>query len=340
MPVFESQSPTSDPKLSLRFLSTFIELCKILSRVSQQLFSRGTSSQPEEEILARIATLDEDVLAWKQSLPNELQPDQELAGIADDISLLGAALLHCVYNNVLIVIHRAALLGEKSHEMKMHSNRRIATSDTICLNAARALARLVNELVAEKPDAPLTRYASHEIDFASLTDRSRWMTGYSLNATFVLYIGIMKAPTKWSCATDLTLMQSMGNCLRQNKSDAKAIGNFNSLLDSLCAAVDTIRTKEKASRKASDSSYLQGNAQAELATSSTGTYETAGGLATNLFPDQTVDSSNGSTGIGSIEDPNFNFGDFFGDGTNAFNMQFWPTVDWVGQPDLGEGWNS
>jgi hypothetical protein len=145
------------PHHSIRFLSTLIELCRILSRVSQQLFSRGTSSQTEEEILARIATLDEDVLAWKQSLPSELQPDQELAGITDDVTLFGAALLHGIYNNVLIVIHRAALIGERSHEMKMHSNRRIAASDTICLNAARALARLVNELVAEKPDAPLTR---------------------------------------------------------------------------------------------------------------------------------------------------------------------------------------
>lgn len=331
-----------NPKHSLRFLATFIELCKILSRVSQQLFRRGTSFQTEEEILARIAGLDEDLLAWKQSLPSELQPDQELAGITDDMALLGAGLLHCVYNNVLIVIHRAALLGEKSHEMKTHSNRRISASDTICLNAARALARLVNELVAEKPDVPLTRYDTDEIDFVSLTNGFRWMTGYSLTATFVLYVGNMKAPTKWSCATDLTLMQSMGSCLRRNKSDTKAMGNFSSLLHYLCAAVDIVRAKQQApSQKVSDSSYPAENAPAELASSSLGAYEAATSLAPNCFPDKTIDSSNEIARNSSIDDPNFNFGDFFGDGSNAFNMQIWPTVDWVvGQPGLDEGWDS
>ena len=342
MPVFETESPMPNPKHSLHFLTTFIELCKILSRVSQQLFSRGTSFQTEEEILARIAGLDEDLLAWKQSLPTELQPDQELAGITDDMSLLGAALLHCVYNNVLIVIHRAALLGEKSHEMKTHSNRRIAASDTICLNAARALARLVNELLAEKPDMHLTRCGTYPVDFVSLTNGFRWMTGYSLTATFVLYAGNMKAPTKWSCATDLALMQSMGSCLRRNKSDTKAMGNFSNLLHSLCAAVDNIRAKQQApSQTVSNSSDPARDAPAELTSSSLGAYEAARSLDPHCFPVQTIDSSNELSGNSNIEDPNFNFGNFFGDGSNAFNMQFWPTVDWaVGEPGLNEGWDS
>jgi hypothetical protein len=51
---------------------------------------------------------------------------------------MGAVLLYSVLNNMLIVINRAALLGEKSPEMKIHSNRRIVALHTICVSGRLA----------------------------------------------------------------------------------------------------------------------------------------------------------------------------------------------------------
>ena len=73
------------------------------------------------------------------------------------------------------------------------------------------------------------------------TDEYRWTTLYCTNAVFVLYIAIMKCPSRWSCDMDLALMKSIGHCQQQNSKTTPVLGNFKHLLQSLCSAVDTVR---------------------------------------------------------------------------------------------------
>jgi hypothetical protein len=139
------------------FFRNFIGLCKILSSITSNLFSRSIPSQSEDAILSRITAVDEELLTWKKTLPSELQPEQELAGIKDGMTYMGAALLHCVYHNAMLVVHRASLLGEKTIQMQSHENPRIVASDAVCLNAARSLARSVNDWISTNSDLLITR---------------------------------------------------------------------------------------------------------------------------------------------------------------------------------------
>lgn len=139
------------------FFRNLIGLCIILSSITSNLFSRTIPSQSEDKIISRITAVDEELLEWKNTLPSELQPEQELAGIGTGMTYTGTALLHCVYHNAMLVIHRASLLGEKTIQMRTHENPRIVASDAVCLNAARSLARSVNDWISTNPDLLITR---------------------------------------------------------------------------------------------------------------------------------------------------------------------------------------
>jgi hypothetical protein len=139
------------------FFRHFIGLCQILSSITSNLFSRRRTSQSEAAILSQITLVDDKLLVWKGTLPGELQPEQELAGVKDGITYVGAALLHCVYHNAMLVVHRASLLGGKTVMMRSHDNPRIVASETLCLNAARSLARSVNNWIRSTSDLPINR---------------------------------------------------------------------------------------------------------------------------------------------------------------------------------------
>jgi hypothetical protein len=139
------------------FFRSLIGLCKILSSITSKLFSRYITSQSETAIISHIIAVDDKLLTWKNTLPFELQPEQELTGVKDGINYVGAALLHCAYHNAMLVVHRASLLSDKITLMRSHDNPRIAASDAICLNAARSLAKSVNDWISTKSELLIDR---------------------------------------------------------------------------------------------------------------------------------------------------------------------------------------
>jgi cytochrome b561 len=94
--------------------------------------------------------MDSRLLEWRTALPPGLQVDSDLVGSRPETQSVAAMLLHCMYYNILLVIHRAALIG--SVQVKQNANMRIASADTVCLNAARTLARMMNSL-ADNPSS-------------------------------------------------------------------------------------------------------------------------------------------------------------------------------------------
>ncbi|KAJ9139381.1 hypothetical protein NKR23_g7851 [Pleurostoma richardsiae] len=80
---------------SFIFLSFFVELAKTVSLISRSLFNRETSGVDNDELLRRIMTADRYLLAWRVSLPEELQPDRELYISSDDLLEVASTLLHC-----------------------------------------------------------------------------------------------------------------------------------------------------------------------------------------------------------------------------------------------------
>ena len=153
-----------------------------------------------------------------------------------------------------------------------------------------------------------------------------------MNTVFVLYIAIMKSPFRWSSEMDLALMKSMGQCLQLNSNNAKVVRNFRFLLDSLCLAVDTIRSREAGPTDVNLDNSSRSDQHVALV-------ESANSLSlpqTSQLPLSTEKENNGADpayrnifadahGEVGVSMNNFHFEDFFGNDPNAFNMQFWPT---------------
>jgi hypothetical protein len=157
-------------------------------------------------------------------------------------------------------------------------------------------------------------------------DKYRWTTLYSINTVFVLYIAIMKSPSRWSSEMDLALIKGMGQCLQQNNKDSKVIGNFKALLDSLCSAIDSVRRGETGATDAvSDNNSGAGqHINLEEATdilSLSQNNQVLMNLERGLNNGGDHQYGNGDA---SVPMNNFPFEDFFGNDPNALNMQFWP----------------
>lgn len=127
------------------FLSHLVEFCRILSDISILLFSKKFEPCDETAHLKQVEAIDTMLLKWKAALPDELQLDAELSGAHVDSST-ECVILHCMYYNSLLTIHKAALFDKHSPEVRNNPNHRMAYADVVCWNAARALARAINDL--------------------------------------------------------------------------------------------------------------------------------------------------------------------------------------------------
>lgn len=118
------------------------------------LFSKNLEPCGEAAHLQQVESIDATLLQWRSELPPQLQFDSELAGNPGRSST-ECSLLHCMYYNSLLTIHKAALFDAHSPEVKAHANPRIASADLVCWNAARALARTVNDMMHMQSNSPV-----------------------------------------------------------------------------------------------------------------------------------------------------------------------------------------
>ncbi|CAH0026359.1 unnamed protein product [Clonostachys rhizophaga] len=328
------------------------KLAKTLSNISCKLFRRDVRSVDNSELVKRILAADRDLLSWRDSLPENLQPDREPYALGDEVCETGSGMLHCVYYNALVIIHRASLVSTagKVQVMKKHMDRRISASDDICLGAARSLVRTVNNLVIER--------------------RSFRIPGmihpYAINAVMALYIGIMQAPLRWSAPTDLALMRSMQQCFEKSR-DPAAGSRFRGLMVYLTEAMEK---SEQAQRNGSQTPSTINHAGTQPAPSwsiaehsidttltrfspvnqSPGGHlqpstscqprSTTGSWAVTSEPSQSYPTPSlvpdpWNSGL-PVDVEGLQLGDFFGDHSTAWNMQLWPLMEDVDGGGLGE----
>jgi hypothetical protein len=154
MPPSASGSRSTEPAV----FPHMIQLCRILSTIMTRLYSRTADSNDEQSLLKQIATTDKMLTDWKNSLPSIWNADPDLIG-ADNMNAhsMDSMLLYCTYYNALLVIHRAALFGKLPDSVKQYPNNRIASSDVVCLNASRSLAKYVNVLTNSAVRWPFLR---------------------------------------------------------------------------------------------------------------------------------------------------------------------------------------
>lgn len=145
-----SQAEALNPEKpqQLTFFRQLTGICVVLSAIISRLFSRALEPSDERILLEQIETVDAMLLDWKRNLPEELAADGDLFALESDAQPCGAYLLHCMFHNAILVIHRAALFDVLSDAAKRHPKRRLANAESVCLNAARSLARTVTDLAS------------------------------------------------------------------------------------------------------------------------------------------------------------------------------------------------
>lgn len=151
------QGHTSGAEPQPTVFPSLIKICQILSTIMVRLFSRTANPNDEQSLLRQIASVDKMLLEWKNNLPQIWTTDPELIGADMAAQSADSLVLHCMYYNAMLVIHRAALFGKLPMSAKDQQNQRIASAETVCLNASRSLAKCINILTYAPASWPFLR---------------------------------------------------------------------------------------------------------------------------------------------------------------------------------------
>ncbi|KNG90580.1 hypothetical protein ANOM_001516 [Aspergillus nomiae NRRL 13137] len=186
------------------YLQWSLGLAEYQGNISQHIYNYHPGSRNVRQILLDTARLDRLLLSWANVIPPELRPGNDI--FCPDEEYHMAAYLSIQFHETLITLHRAALIAPTANfdrEIEKHcadepSKFRMRNGESICVNSARAIAKLSIEL-SERGTA------------------SRLIpVGPSLLACIVLAIYLMKNPRSRLQTMDLELLKlCLENCRQQ-----------------------------------------------------------------------------------------------------------------------------
>lgn len=152
----------------LRYTST---LSLLQGRIYNKLYSAKAIAKPALERLQWVSTLDEELQEWKDKLPVEIRPGNELK--VDKQFIIPFLMMHYGYFNSLTTIHRcsihykswanrgdAPISPEAMADMKL--NPRVFASGAITVGAARSVIHLLDQTVegVDMTELNILRYAT------------------------------------------------------------------------------------------------------------------------------------------------------------------------------------
>jgi hypothetical protein len=134
------------------FLQWHMGLAQLQGLISHHIYGHKSGDRTAREILSDTARLDRALLLWARDIPEEFRPGNDLFCSSQDFHI--AALLSIQYFQTVIALHRAALIAPTSrfllevasHEFDDSSRLRLQAGESICVNSARSIARLIIEL--------------------------------------------------------------------------------------------------------------------------------------------------------------------------------------------------
>ncbi|KAL4863073.1 hypothetical protein BDV12DRAFT_206826 [Aspergillus spectabilis] len=144
-----------------RFLRWHLGLAAYQGNISHHLYSYRPSTRSVRQILVDTARLDRGLLSWANQIPSELRPGNDIICSNDEFHII--AFLSIEYHGAMIALHRAALIAPKhkiEEEVMKHcpedpSRYRLANGESVCVNSARAIAKLSIELQDRGSDSCL-----------------------------------------------------------------------------------------------------------------------------------------------------------------------------------------
>ncbi|KAL4807430.1 fungal-specific transcription factor domain-containing protein [Aspergillus unguis] len=319
--ISQAFTPSSRVIVSSRvpdFFSSFIELSKHLSRISTDLFGISTPNADEKTLVTLMENADALLQDWRASFSSDFGSEDSCAN--SSITSIATGLLDSIYLNALVVVHRSSLIcRNRSAYLVNHSNRRIAGSDKICLDAAHSLAHNINNLIAEQ-----------------VSTMPKWTNPYAINTVMAICLSITQSPRKWTREIDLALLRSMRHCFR-NREDTSLIGRFETFLESIIQAIEASESNCNGSGNsngADSQTALPGTrtlTQAQINHSHSSSTKQwpqppfPGDAITQRIeddcPDQLVPAP---VSVPVPRDSEFPLGELFGDQYNLWNFQLWP----------------
>ncbi|KAI7977695.1 hypothetical protein EIK77_010286 [Talaromyces pinophilus] len=161
------------------------------NQISQHIYGHTLRKRRAREILLDTARLDKCLLDWVNGIPPQMRPGNDIFCPRGVFHF--AASLSIMYHESMITLHRAALIAPNaSFEAEVEkegpddtSRFRILGGESICINSARAIAKLSIELSDQKTDTRLIP------------------AGVPLLACIVLAIYLIKHPDSRMQSTDL-----------------------------------------------------------------------------------------------------------------------------------------
>lgn len=144
--------PLADGKGKMNLFRTMCELATIESKVYKRLYATKATKQTDGELLQTIGELDQELEDWKDRMPIEYRPENEIQASHTPL-ILHVVMLHFTYYNCLTTIHRMsihrgywtsrlsnfAIQGLNSKPL----NPRVFNSAALCTSAARAIISLL-----------------------------------------------------------------------------------------------------------------------------------------------------------------------------------------------------
>lgn len=141
---------------SLNLFRCMAQFSVIESKCYMQLYSTKASKQSDGELLNNIGQLDHELEKWKDSIPAEFRPENEMYLAERGPLVMHVVMLHFVYYNCLTTIHRMSIHhGYWSNRLSNYAiaglsarplNPRVFSSAALCVAAARATVHLIKYL--------------------------------------------------------------------------------------------------------------------------------------------------------------------------------------------------
>ena len=149
-----------------KFLQWHVELGEYQGNISYHIYNHQSGTRDVRQILLGTARLDRALLSWANRVPTDLRPGNDL--FCSDEEFHTAAFLSIQYHSALISLHRAALIAPTSSfeaEVARYcsdepSQFRMRQGEAICVNSARAIAKLSVELCERKADSRIITVGS------------------------------------------------------------------------------------------------------------------------------------------------------------------------------------
>jgi len=136
-----STSLNGEPLLAFNIFFWHVGLARIKNRFCN-LFS---GQVPETPLADEVSELDRSLTRWRDAIPLEYRPDQEILAPTKFYPFI--AVLHLHYFNMMSSMHWTLLASAERGQFALneHDNPRIRASEGISVSSARSFIKVLNE---------------------------------------------------------------------------------------------------------------------------------------------------------------------------------------------------